>query len=78
VKTTRHFVLKMEKRPDITTEMCERVVATPPVEEQQGNGEFRLWGYIAEQQRYLRVIVTEDRSTLVNAFWDRGFERRRR
>lgn len=78
MKTTRYFALRMAERPEITTEMCERIAAAPVAEEQQGNGDWRLWGYIEEQRRYLRVIVTEDRSALVNAFWDRGLERRRR
>jgi len=55
-------------------EMCERVVRNPVAEIRQGNGERRLYGFIVETGRYLRVIVTEDGEALVNAFWDRDFK----
>jgi hypothetical protein len=76
VKTTRYFDLRMQHptRQDITKEMCERVVANPEAENEQGNGEWQLWGLINEIDRYLRVIVTPDRDGLVNAFWDRNFK----
>lgn len=76
MKTTRYFDLRMQHptRQDITMEMCERVVRKPVAEIRQGNGERRLYGFIEETGRYLRVIVTEDGEALVNAFWDRDFK----
>jgi hypothetical protein len=35
-----------------------------------------MWGYIAEVDRYLRVITLEDRETVDNAFFDRSFARK--
>jgi len=61
-------------RQDITKEMCERVVDHPAAETLQGNGDWRLHGFIEETGRYLRVIVTHERDALVNAFWDRSFK----
>jgi hypothetical protein len=76
VKTTRYFDLRIQHptRQDITKEMCVRVVAHPEAEIEQGSGEWQLWGFIHEIDRYLRVIVTPDRDALVNAFWDRNFK----
>ncbi|EJZ41844.1 hypothetical protein LEP1GSC178_0432 [Leptospira licerasiae str. MMD4847] len=36
---------------------------------------FRYWKWIDEAQKYLRVITLEDRKTVHNAFFDRGFKR---
>jgi hypothetical protein len=77
VKTTRQFALKMAMRTDIQLHWIERAITSPVVVEEQGNGWFRMWGYIEETDRFLRVITLEDRETVQNAFWDRGFGRKR-
>jgi len=33
----------------------------------------RRWIYLAEEQRYLRVVLLADRETVHNAFFDRRF-----
>ena len=38
----------------------------------------RVDGYLDERARVLRVVTLEDRETVHNAFYDRGFARRAR
>ena len=81
MKVTNYFrrsVLEDPDRSDITVEMCERVVAEAEYNQQQSNGLWRIWGYIPELDRYIRVITSEDREWLINAFKDRNFTRGRR
>jgi len=51
----------------------EDVVQNPVKEEVQSDGRFRKWGWIEQEQKYLRVILLQDGNTLHNAFFDRGF-----
>ena len=47
---------------------------TDPIrEEVQTDGRIRKWGWIEEEERYLRVVVLSDNETLFNAFFDRRF-----
>ncbi len=78
MKTTRYFELRMRDRPEVRREWCERVRQNAEHVEQQDDGKFQMWGYIAEAERYLRVITLEDRQTIDNAFFDRGYPRKRR
>jgi len=43
---------------------------------EQNDGSFRMWGYIVEVNRFLRVVTLEDRETLDNAFFDRRYKGR--
>jgi hypothetical protein len=76
LKTTRYFELRMRDRPEVLRGWCERVVRAPLAVEQQQDGKYRMWGHIAENGRYLRVITLEDRETVDNAFFDRAYARR--
>jgi hypothetical protein len=80
MKTTRRFELKMRKkgREEIKREWCERVVIAPTEVIEQNDGSYRMWGFILEEGKYLRVIVLADRETVDNAFLDRNYKRRRR
>jgi hypothetical protein len=78
VKVTRYFELRMPDRPEIKREWCQQVLKNHVEEEQQGDGKFQMWGYIAEAQKYLRIITLEDRETIDNAFFDRRYPRRKR
>ncbi len=66
----------MKDRPEVLREWCERVVRDAERVEQQGDGKYQMWGYIAEAGKYLRVITLEDRETVDNAFFDRSYARR--
>lgn len=79
VKTSRYFGLQVNRnRPEITVEMCEYVVNHAEQIRQQSNGYFQMWAFVESAGRYLRVITTEDKSTLHNAFFDRTYERQKR
>jgi hypothetical protein len=60
-------------RRDIEPGYVQRVIDQPTRRDIQADGRFRLWGYVVERQRWLRVIVEPDGETVHNAFWDRKF-----
>jgi hypothetical protein len=80
VKTTRKFDLKMRQkgRAEIKREWCERMLIAPTEIIEQNDGSYRMWGFILEEGKYLRVIVLPDRETVDNAFFDRNYKRRQR
>ena len=62
------------KHPGIEEAWILRVIAEPLKERRQADGRYALWGLVPEaQNRALRVITLEDRETVHNAFFDRGF-----
>jgi hypothetical protein len=64
------------KRPYLKKEWCIRIVENPLKTEAQEHNRFRFWGEIKEYEgRILRVVTLEDRTTIHNAFPDRGFKR---
>lgn len=50
-----------------------RAIDSPLAETVQEDGRVRRWAYIAEEARYLRVVLLADRETVHNAFFDRRF-----
>ena len=74
VRTTEYFEKRILDR-GIEREWCERAVVSPVATEVQEDGRVRYWAYVPEAKHYLRV-VTEPDGTLLNAFFDRTFERR--
>ena len=65
----------LRKRPYLQREWCVRVLEKPIRSEPQGTDRFRFWGTIDELGgRVLRVVTLADRSTIHNAFPDRGFK----
>ena len=40
----------------------------------QSDGRIRKWAKITEMNKYLRVILLEDRETIHNAFFDRSYK----
>jgi hypothetical protein len=75
VKTTPYFRdVVVQKHPGIEEEWIQRVMAEPLEQRRQADGRYALWGLVPEaQNRALRVITLEDRETVHNAFFDRGF-----
>ena len=76
--TTRYFVEQvLRKRPYLTVEMCQDIVAVPLRIEVQEDGRIRHWGRVflpsEPDARILRVVTLEDGETLHNAFLDRGY-----
>ena len=75
-KFTRYFDDEvMRKRPYLEKSWCIRVLENPVRSERQAANRFRFWAPIPDfGNRYLRVITLEDRVTIHNAFFDRGFK----
>ena len=77
MKITRYFEAT-RNRPDravIRDEWIKRAIQTPIRELVQKDGRVRCWAIVPEMgNRYLRVILLEDRETVHNAFFDRRFE----
>jgi len=74
MRTTRYFDEQvMRKRPYLQRQWCEQAIREPLRREVQPNGRIRLWTYVAETDKYLRVVVLEDGETVHNAFFDRDF-----
>lgn len=76
MKFTQYFA-HMHERPDrrgIRIEWIEQTVGNPEYEEIQDDGRVRRWKRIYEaEDRWLRVVLLEDRETVHNAFFDRSF-----
>ena len=76
MKTTDYFKYTRH-RPDrarILDEWIEQAISQPIAEKTQTDGRIQRWVYIEQEQRYLRVILLEDRETVHNAFFDRRFK----
>ena len=64
----------LRKRPYLQREWCIEVVERPVRVERQEDNRYRFWGAVPELGgRYLRVVTLDDRTTIHNAFPDRGF-----
>ena len=76
MKTTFYFDYT-RKRPDrarIKDEWIEFVIQNPEKTEIQNDGRIRKWSKIYEVDKYLRVILLEDGTTIHNAFFDRSYK----
>jgi len=78
VKVTAYFQeVVRDKHPGIETSWILRVLEDPLQELRQSDGRYAFWGVVPEAgNRVLRVITLQDRETVHNAFFDRGFRRR--
>jgi hypothetical protein len=75
LKTTEYF-RTVRRRPDrarILDEWIILAIRHPVAERVQADGRIRRWVFIETEQRYLRVVLLEDRETVHNAFFDRRF-----
>lgn len=77
MKFSNYFLYTRERidRKVIRMEWIEHVFFFPEYEETQTDGRIRRWGYISEINKYLRVVVLEDKETIHNAFIDRSFKK---
>ena len=76
LKHTQYF-LHMRRRPDraaIHDAWILRAIIQPIHSEIQSDGRIRRWAWIAEQRKYLRVILLADGATVHNVFFDRRFK----
>lgn len=74
MKTTLYFQRRMKDRPEILAKWVEQTIKTPLKREVQSDGRIRIWSFVVEQNKYLRVVILEDSETVHNAFFDRGFK----
>jgi len=79
-KITRYFEeLVLKKRPYIQPEWIEKARSGEVIDKEiQPDGRIRVWLYIKEEGKYLRVVFLEDGETVHNAFFDRTFKRRQK
>ena len=75
-KFTEYFEKEvLRKRPYLKKEWCFRVIRNPLKMEPQEHNRFRFWGVIDELDgRVLRVVTLDDKTTIHNAFPDRGYK----
>jgi hypothetical protein len=74
-KCTEYF-LSVRNRPDravIRVEWIAAAMANPVATQIQWDGRVRVWIWVEEAQKYLRVVLLADRHTVHNAFFDRRF-----
>lgn len=65
----------LRKRPYLTKEICIKIIENYIKIEQQENNRFRFWGRYNEiDNKILRVVTLEDKTTIHNAFLDRRFK----
>ena len=65
----------LRKRPYLRREWCIAIIEQPTRVESQENNRYRFWGPVPELGgRYLRVVTLDDKTTIHNAFPDRGFK----
>ena len=71
-KATKYFInVVLEKRPYLSFELCNRIIAEPLDMCVQEDGRKRFWGQ--HDWRFIRVVTLADGQTLHNAFYDRNF-----
>ena len=76
MKTTLYFDYKRKRqdRAQIKDEWIEFVIENPEKTVVQSDGRIRRWAKITEVNKYLRVIVLEDGTTVHNAFFDLSYK----
>ena len=79
MKTTAYFRdVVSQKHQGIEEAWILRVLGETLEKGRQVDGRNAVWGLVPEaQNRALRVITLEDRETVHNAFFDRGFLKER-
>ena len=75
-KTTEYFKYTRTRpdRTDILDEWILEVINHPIKVQLQSDGRHKKWAYIAQAEKYLRVVLLKDGETVHNAFFDRRFK----
>jgi len=76
MKTTLYFdyTRKRQDRAQIKDGWIKFVIENPEKTVVQSDGRIRKWAKITEINKYLRVILLEDGTTVHNAFFDRSYK----
>lgn len=75
MKTDPYF-WRSRRRHDVTLEQVEEVLRNEIQREVQPDGRVRIWGYLPEADKCVRVIFLKDGETLLNAFRDSSFTKK--
>jgi hypothetical protein len=74
MKKTGHFSKDVQKvRPYLLDEYIIDIILNPVKKEIQPDGRIRLWGFVKELDKYVRVVLLPDGETVHTAFPDRNF-----
>ena len=76
MKFTQYFLATQlrDDRKNIKQEWIEFVFNNPVIEEIQIDGRIKRWAFIEQANKYLRIIILDDKETVHNAFFDRNFK----
>jgi len=76
MKKTQYFeyTRKRSDRAQFKDKWIKYVIDNPERIQIQSDGRIRKWAKITEVNKYLRVILLEDRETVHNAFFDRSYK----
>ena len=82
MKLTRHLQDRIQRdRPYTRLDWIAQVIENPIEREIQPDGRIRFWGEAPypdlDNPHILRVVTLEDGETVLTAFFDSGFTRRR-
>jgi len=77
MKFTNYFLHTRERadRQEIKLEWIEKTIKNPVYEQVQSDLRIRRWSFIEEKNKYLRVVLLQDKETVHNAFFDRNFKK---
>lgn len=79
VRFSEHYEDYRRKLPDrerISLLMCEQAVAGSVERETQRSGRVAYWGYVKDEDRYLKVVLEPDGQEIVTTHFDRNFKKR--
>jgi len=79
MKYTTHFQEDvLTEHPEANrSDWIDAALANPVLVREEANGTIRHWGFIAEANKFMRVVTKADRETLITAFFDEGFTNRK-
>ena len=71
-----YFDQSRDRHPRATRETAEKIATSYEHEDIQDDDRIRRRGYSEELEKYVRVILLPDGTTIFNAFPDRDYERK--
>lgn len=69
---------ELPDRERISLDLCEKVVGEAVESRRQRDGRIQFWGYVEEEDRYLKVVLEPEAREIVTAHFDRGFKSKMR
>jgi len=79
IQFSNHFTNDvLPKRAYLSEELLIEMINNPIQIEKQTNGNIKLWGYSSEYKKHIRVILLDDERTVLTAFFDRDFYKKKK